>query len=220
MGVRPPDASAIQKHFCILCGFILCLSILQAISAVTVPESFAFLPHSRYLSFPFFLFSPRFSSSHINVFSLPSLGPFTLSSFLPSSLCREPVRGWHSWGLSLAQVLEPSCMENSPKGSQGHHLLSVEDKRLLDNLLDLLSGPAMGEFQRANRGRTLGLEEPHYCHGHLCFSRCCLAQESCFGHLGGQWYGGRMGSGVQKLCCSDSLSSSIHTGEAIWAQRT
>lgn len=81
-------------------------------------------------------------------------------------------------------------MENSPKGSQGHHILSVEDKRLLDNLLDLLSGPAMGEFQRANRGRTLGLEEPHYCHAISVSLDVAWLRRAVLGILEGSGMGG------------------------------
>lgn len=77
-------------------------------------------------------------------------------------------------------------MQNNSKGLLGGTILQLQRmKRLLDNLLDLLSAPAMGEYHCADRGRTLGLEEHHYCHSHLCLPRCCLAWDRCFGGLGG-----------------------------------
>lgn len=95
----------------------------------------------------------------------------------------------------LGSILGPSARAilygEQPKGLPRGTILHLQRiKRLLDNLLDLLSVPAMGEFHHANRGRTLGLEEPHYCHGRLCFPRCCLAWERCFGSLGGSGMGG------------------------------
>lgn len=86
----------------------------------------------------------------------------------------------------LGAILGPSSKAilygEQPKGLlRGTSLHLQRAKRLLDNVLDLLSALAMGELHRAKREGTLGLEEPHYCHGHLCFPRYCLAQERCFG---------------------------------------
>lgn len=135
---RAPDVYAIQKHFSILCIFILCLSLPQALPAVPIPESFLSLSYLHYFSFPpdhlfFFLLSPalhsRVSSFHINVFSLLSLGLFTFSSFFPSSLCRDPVRGV----TQLEAVLGPSTRaipygEQPQRAPWVYHLVSAEDE--------------------------------------------------------------------------------------------
>lgn len=135
--VYAPDVYAIQKLFSISCSFFLCPSLPQALPAVLIPESFPSLSHLHYLSFSlffFFLIFPplppsRFSSFHINVFSLPCLGLFTLSSFLSFSLYRDPVGGM----TQLEAVLGPSTRA-IPYGQQpqrppwGHHLASAEDK--------------------------------------------------------------------------------------------
>ena len=160
-------------------------------------------PHSRELSLPlpltllefslfsFFLFFPRFSSSHINVFSFLSSGPFTLSPFFPSSLCRDPVGGVTQLGAILGPSARAIPYGEQPKELPRGTILHLQRiKRLLDDLLDLLSALAVGDFHRANRGRALGLEEPHYCHGQISFPRCCLAQGRCFGGLGGSGMGG------------------------------
>lgn len=106
-------------------------------------------------------------------------------------------------------------MESSPKDSLGPHSASAEDKEVSDNPLRLFSAPAMGESHHVNRGKTLALEEPHYCHGHLSFPGCCLARDRCFGGLGGVRVLGEDGIWSTELCCSDSLSGSVHTGETV-----
>lgn len=74
--------------------------------------------------------------------------------------------------------------QRSPTGLPKGTILHLHRiKRILDNLLDLSSAPARGEFHCANREKMLGLEESCYFHGHLCFPRHCLAWERCSGSL-------------------------------------
>lgn len=52
----------------------------------------------------------------------------------------------------MVQALEPSHMENNPKGLLGGTILYLQRmKRLLDNLLDLLSAPAIGEYHSSDK---------------------------------------------------------------------